>query len=100
NDAVPRVIEYRVENTIAVTEERLDEAYRKRSRIETAIGVCKDLGLGTHGSEAESESNLTSSWRCVFGSQLHSQITNETTTSPVQPSPYENHSAPPPLNTK
>ena len=51
---------------------------------------------GPHGSEAESESNLTSSWRCVFGSQLHSRITNETTTSPVQPSRYENHSAPPP----
>jgi hypothetical protein len=40
-------IEYRVEDSIAVSEERLDEAYRKRSRIETAIGVCKDLGLGT-----------------------------------------------------
>ena len=24
----------------------IDEAYRKRSRIETAIDVCKDLGLG------------------------------------------------------
>jgi len=47
NATDPLDIEYRVEDTIAVTEERLDEAYRKRSRIETAIGVCKDLGLGT-----------------------------------------------------
>ena len=47
NATDPLAIEYRVEDTIAVSEERLDEAYRKRSRIETAIGVCKDLGLGT-----------------------------------------------------
>ena len=74
----------------------IDEAYRKRSRIETAIGVCKDLGSGSHGPEAESESNLTSSWRCVCGSQLRSQITNGATILPVQLSRYENHSAPPP----
>jgi hypothetical protein len=43
----PLDIGYRVEDTIAVSKERLGEAYRKRSRIETAIGVCKDLGLGT-----------------------------------------------------
>src|SRR5699024_8033804 len=54
---------------------------------------------GPRGSEAESESNPTSSWRCVFGSRLHSQITNGIMTSLVQPSPYENHSAPPPLRT-
>ncbi|WP_079977721.1 transposase [Halococcus sediminicola] len=50
NATDPPDIEYRVEDTIAVTEERLEEAYRKRSRIETAIGVCKDLGLGPVGS--------------------------------------------------
>lgn len=51
---------------------------------------------GPHGSEAESESNLTSSWCCVFGLRLRSQTMNETTISPVQPSRYENRSAPPP----
>jgi hypothetical protein len=92
----PLDIEYRIEDTIAVSEQWLDDTYRKRSRIETAIGVCKDLGLETHGSEAESESNLTSSWRCVFGLRLRSQTMNETTISPVRPSRYENCSAPPP----
>ncbi|EMA55815.1 ISH11-type transposase ISHwa14 [Halococcus thailandensis JCM 13552] len=84
NATDPLDIEYRVEDTIAVTEERLDEAYRKRSRIETAIGVCKDLGLGTPRVRGR-------------GSRLHSQITNGIMTSLVQPSPYENHSAPPPI---
>jgi hypothetical protein len=43
----PLDIEYRVEDTIAASEQWLDDTYRKRSQIETAIGVCKDLGLGT-----------------------------------------------------
>src|SRR5699024_11402468 len=66
NATDPLDIEYRVEDTIAVTEERLDEAYRKRSRIETASGVSKDLGLGTHGSEGAAEAQLRESCGCGF----------------------------------
>lgn len=47
-------IEYRIEDQIKghsdsvhLSERWLDDTNRKRSRIETAIGVCKDLGLGT-----------------------------------------------------
>jgi hypothetical protein len=42
-------VEYRVENTIAVTEERLDETYWKRPQIETTTGVYKGLGSGPAG---------------------------------------------------
>jgi len=50
----PPDIEYRVEeriteysDTVRLWQRQLDETYAERSRIETAIGVCKDLGLGT-----------------------------------------------------
>jgi len=50
----PPDIEYRVEERIKehsdivrLWQRQLDETYAERSRIETAIGVCKDLGLGT-----------------------------------------------------
>jgi hypothetical protein len=34
-------------NTVRVWETQLDETYDNRSQIETTIGVCKDLSLGT-----------------------------------------------------
>ena len=50
----PPDIEYRVEerikehtDTVRLWQRQLDETYAERSRVETAIGVCKDLGLGT-----------------------------------------------------
>ena len=50
----PPDIEYRIQkriqeysDTIRVWEKQLDDTYDNRSRVETAIGVCKDLGLGT-----------------------------------------------------
>ena len=50
----PPDIEYRVEerikehsDTVRLWQRQLEETYAERSRIETAIGVCKDLGLGT-----------------------------------------------------
>jgi len=54
NTADPLDIEYRVEerikehgNRVRLWEKQLDETYSRRSQVETAIGVCKDLGLGT-----------------------------------------------------
>lgn len=53
----PLDIEYRVEerikehsDTVRLWQRQLDETYTERSRVETAIGVCKDLGLGPAGS--------------------------------------------------
>ncbi|MCU4744822.1 transposase [Halobacteria archaeon AArc-xg1-1] len=50
----PLDIEYRVEDrikeyseTVRPWQRQLDETYSQRSRVETAIGVCKDLGLGS-----------------------------------------------------
>ena len=50
----PPDIEYRVEerikehtDTVRLWQRQLNETYAERSRVETAIGVCKDLGLGT-----------------------------------------------------
>ena len=50
----PLEIEYRVEDqikqhsdTVRLWRKQLDKTYNQRSRVETAIGVCKDLGLGT-----------------------------------------------------
>jgi hypothetical protein len=50
----PPDIEYRVEerikehsDTVRLWQRQLEETYAERSRVETAIGVCKDLGLGT-----------------------------------------------------
>ena len=50
----PPEIEYRVEkrikkhsDTVRLWQHQLNETYAERSRVETAIGVCKDLGLGT-----------------------------------------------------
>jgi hypothetical protein len=34
-------------DTVQVWETKLDDTYDNRSQIETTIGVCKDLGLGT-----------------------------------------------------
>ncbi|MFB6148146.1 MAG: transposase [Halobacteriales archaeon] len=34
-------------DTVRLWQRQLEETYAERSRIETAIGVCKDLGLGT-----------------------------------------------------
>jgi len=55
----PLDIDYRVEeqikehsDTVRLWQKQLDETYSYRSQVETAIGVCKDLGLGTR-SEAE-----------------------------------------------
>jgi len=49
----PPNIEYRVEerikehsDTVRLWQYQLDETYTERSRVETAIGVCKNLGLG------------------------------------------------------
>jgi len=54
NTADPLDIEYRVEerikeysNRVRLWQKQLDETYSRRSQVETAIGVCKDLGLGT-----------------------------------------------------
>jgi hypothetical protein len=54
NTADPLDIEYRVEerikeqsDTVRLWQKQLDETYSQRSQVETAIGVCKDLGLGT-----------------------------------------------------
>jgi len=53
NTADPPDIEYRVEerikehsDTVRLWQRQLDETYTERSQVETAIGVCKDLGLG------------------------------------------------------
>lgn len=50
----PLDIHYRVENrikehsdTVRLRRHQLDETYSYRPQVETAIGVCKDLGLGT-----------------------------------------------------
>ena len=50
----PLDIDYRVEerikehsNTVRLWQKQLKETYSYRSQVETAIGVCKDLGLGT-----------------------------------------------------
>ena len=50
----PPDIEYRIQKritehseTVPVWEKQLDETYDNRSQVETAIGVCKGLGLGT-----------------------------------------------------
>lgn len=52
----PLEIKYRVEDkikqysdTVHLWQKQLDKTYDQRSRVETAIGVCKDLGLGTTG---------------------------------------------------
>jgi hypothetical protein len=49
-----REYEYRVEDqikqhsdTVRLWQKQLDKTYDQRSRVETAIGVCKDLGLRT-----------------------------------------------------
>lgn len=54
NTTDPLDIEYRVQDrikehsdTVRVWEKQLDETYDNRSQVETTIGVCKDLGLGT-----------------------------------------------------
>lgn len=53
NTADPPDREYRVEerikdysDTVRLWQRQLDETYAERSWVETAIGVCKDLGLG------------------------------------------------------
>jgi hypothetical protein len=50
----PPDIEYRLQkrikehsDTVRVWEKQLNETYNNRSQIETTIGVCKDLGLGS-----------------------------------------------------
>lgn len=50
----PPDIEYRLQkrikehsDTVHVCEKQLDDTYDNRSQVETTIGVCKDLGLGT-----------------------------------------------------
>jgi hypothetical protein len=50
----PPNIEYRIEerikeysSTVPLLRNQLNETYSRRSQVETAIGVCKDLGLGT-----------------------------------------------------
>jgi hypothetical protein len=93
----PLDIEYRVEDTIAVSEGQLDEAYRKRSRIETAIGVCKDLGLGTP--RVRGRVRVQPHVFLVLCLRLAVALANHErdNISLVQPSRYENHSAPPPL---
>ena len=67
NTGDPPDIEYRVEerikehsDTVRLWQRQLNETYAERSRVETAIGVCKDLGLGTPGSQAEYASKHTS----------------------------------------
>ena len=100
----PPDIEYRVEerikehsDTVRLWQCQLDETYAERSRVETAIGVYKDLGLGTpHGSEAECASSHTSSSLFVSDWPSHSPITIGKTMSPAQPSRCENSSVPPP----
>lgn len=54
NTADPLDIDYRVEerikeysDTVRLWQKQLDKTYSYRSQVETAIGVCKDLGLGT-----------------------------------------------------
>lgn len=54
NTNAPLDIDYRVEerikehsDTVRLWGRQLEETYSKRSQVETAIGVCKDLGLGT-----------------------------------------------------
>ena len=54
NTADPLDIDYRVEDrikehsdTVRLRQKQLDKTYSNRSQVETAIGVCKDLGLGT-----------------------------------------------------
>jgi len=54
NTADPLEIDYRVEQrikeyseTVRLWRHQLEETYSGRSQVETAIGVCKDLGLGT-----------------------------------------------------
>ena len=54
NTADPLDIEYYVEeqikeysDTVRLWQKQLDEMYSRRSQVETAIGVCKNLGLGT-----------------------------------------------------
>ncbi len=56
NTADPLDINYRVEerikehsDTVRLRQKQLDKTYSHRSQVETAIGVCKDLGLGTPG---------------------------------------------------
>ena len=39
--------------TVRLWKKQLEETYSYRSQVEPAIGVCKDLGLGTPRSEAE-----------------------------------------------
>ncbi|SFJ63295.1 hypothetical protein SAMN05443661_14921 [Natronobacterium gregoryi] len=60
NTNEPLDIDYRVEDrvkeysdTVCLWQNQLEKTYTKRSRVETAIGVCKDLGLETLGPEAE-----------------------------------------------
>jgi hypothetical protein len=60
NTSDPHDIDYRVEEqikepcgTVRLWQKQLKETYSHRSQVETAIGVCKDLGLGPVGSEAE-----------------------------------------------
>ena len=40
-----RIKEY--SDTVRLWQKQLEETYSHRSQVETAIGVCKDLGLGT-----------------------------------------------------
>ena len=54
NTNEPLDIDYRVEErikehscTVRLWQKQLEETYSYRSQVETAIGVCKDLGLGT-----------------------------------------------------
>ena len=65
NTADPLDIDYRVEQrikehgeTVRLWRQQLEERYSCRSQIETAIGVCKDLGLKT-GVPRPSESQST-----------------------------------------
>jgi hypothetical protein len=53
----PLDIDYRVEerikeysDTVRLWQKQLEETYSFRSQVETAIGVCKHLGLGPAGS--------------------------------------------------
>jgi hypothetical protein len=54
NTDEPLDIEYRVEDqikehsdTVRLWQRQLEATYSQRSQVETAIGVCKNLGLGT-----------------------------------------------------
>jgi hypothetical protein len=95
-------IDYRIEerikahsDTVRLWQKQLEETYSHRSQVETAIGVCKDLGLGTRGSGAERESKHTSSSLCASAWLWHSPIISEEMMSLALPSRYNNSSAPP-----